>query len=94
MLANRYNIDCVLFNPAIHSRPMEPNIKSLMYDDSKFYGFNSTVVLGLDDEVIDPAKTEDILEQVEFECEIERVDGMGHRISFDVFVDIYNKYIK
>ena len=93
MLANRYNIDCILFNPAIHSRPMEPNIKSLMYDGSKFYGFNSTVVLGLEDEVIDPAKTEDILEQVEFECEIERVEGMGHRIPFDVFVDIYNKYV-
>jgi uncharacterized protein len=93
MLANKYNIDCVLFNPAIHSRPMEPNLRSLIYDGPK-HGLNSVVVLGLEDEVIDPAKTEDILEQVEFDCEIERVEEMGHRVPFDVFVNIYNKYIK
>ena len=93
MLANKYNINCVLFNPAIHSRPMEPNLRSLIYDGPK-HGLNSVVVLGLEDEVIDPAKTEDILEQVEFDCEIERVEEMGHRVPFDVFVNIYNKYIK
>ena len=93
MLANRYNIDCILFNPTIHSRPMEPNLKSLIYDDPK-YGFKSVVVLGLKDDVIDPAKTEDILEQVEFDCDIERIEEMGHRVLFDVFVNIYNKYVK
>jgi predicted esterase YcpF (UPF0227 family) len=93
MLANKYSIDCVLFNPAIHSRPMEPNLKSLIYDEPK-HSLNSVVVLGLEDEVIDPSKTEDILEQVEFDCEIERVEEMGHRVPFDVFVNIYNKYIK
>ena len=93
MLANKYDIDCVLFNPAIHSRPMEPNLRSLIYDGPK-HGLNSVVVLGLEDEVIDPAKTEDILEHVEFDCEIERVEEMGHRVPFDVFVNIYNKYIK
>jgi hypothetical protein len=30
---------------------------------------------------------------MEIECEIERVDGLGHRIPFDVFVDIYDKYV-
>ena len=93
MLANKYDIDCVLFNPAIHSRPMEPNLRSLIYDGPK-HGLNSVVVLGLEDDVIDPSKTEDILEQVEFDCEIERVEEMGHRVPFDVFVNIYNKYIK
>ena len=93
MLANKYDIDCVLFNPAIHSRPIEPNLRSLIYDGPK-HGLNSVVVLGLEDEVIDPAKTEDILEHVEFDCEIERVEEMGHRVPFDVFVNIYNKYIK
>lgn len=93
MLANKYNIDCVLFNPAVHSRSMEPNLKSLVYEDTK-HGFKSVVVLGLEDDVIDPAKSEDILEQVDFDCEIERVEGLGHRIPFDVFVNIYNKYVK
>jgi hypothetical protein len=72
---------------------MEPNLKSLIYDEPK-HSLNSVVVLGLEDDVIDPSKTEDILEQVEFDCEIERVEEMGHRVPFDVFVNIYNKYIK
>ena len=29
LLANHYKVDCLVFNPAIHSRPMEPNLKSL-----------------------------------------------------------------
>ena len=91
-LANRYNIKCIAFNPAIHSRPIEPYSPSLKYDDIRF-GFSPVVVLGLEDDVIDPAKSEDLLEQMEIECEIERVKGLGHRIPFDVFVDIYNKYV-
>ena len=91
-LANRYNIKCIAFNPAIHSRPIEPNLPSLQHDDVRF-GFSPVVVLGLEDDVIDPAKSEDLLEQMEIECEIERVEGLGHRIPFDVFVDIYNKYV-
>jgi pimeloyl-ACP methyl ester carboxylesterase len=91
-LANRYNIPCVVFNPAIHSRSIEPNLPLLQYDDVR-NGFNPVVVLGLEDDVIDPAKSEDLLEQMEVECEIERVEGLGHRIPFDVFVDIYNKYV-
>ena len=91
-LSNRYNIKCIAFNPAIHSRPIEPNLPSLQHDDVRF-GFSPVVVLGLEDDVIDPAKSEDLLEQMEIECEIERVKGLGHRIPFDVFVDIYNKYV-
>ena len=92
-LSNRYNIKCIAFNPAIHSRPIEPNLPSLQHDDVRF-GFSPVVVLGLEDDVIDPAKSEDLLEQMEIECEIERVKGLGHRIPFDVFVNIYNKYVK
>ena len=92
-LANRYDIKCIVFNPAIHSRSIEPNLPSLQYDDVHF-GFNPIIVLGLEDDIIDPAKSEDLLEQMDIECEIKRVEGLGHRIPFDVFVDIYNKYVK
>ena len=91
-LSNRYNIKCIAFNPAIHSRPIEPNLPSLQHDDVRF-GFSPVVVLGLEDDVIDPSKSEDLLENMDIECEIERVEGLGHRIPFDVFVDIYNKYV-
>jgi pimeloyl-ACP methyl ester carboxylesterase len=93
LLANYYNIDCLVFNPAIHSRSIEPNLNKLVSSDIN-PSFTPVVVLGLEDEVIDPAKSEDMLEQVEFYCDIERVEGLGHRIPFEVFVDIYNKYIK
>ena len=92
LLANHYNVDCLVFNPALHSRPIEPKIYSLIKDPKP--NFIPIVVLGLEDEVIDPAKSEDILEQADFYCDIERVEGLGHRIPFDVFVNIYNKYVK
>jgi hypothetical protein len=57
------------------------------------YGFNPVVILGLEDDVIDPAKTEDILEEVLDVCQFERIEGLGHRIPLNVFVDIYNKYV-
>lgn len=93
LLANHYNIDCLVFNPALHSRPIEPNMSKLISSDID-PSFIPVVVLGLEDEVIDPAKSEDMLEQVDFHCDIERVEGLGHRIPFDVFVNIYNKYVK
>ena len=93
LLANHYNVDCLVFNPAIHSRPIEPNLNKLVSSNID-PSFIPVVVLGLEDEVIDPAKSEDMLEQADFYCDIERVEGLGHRIPFDVFVNIYNKYIK
>jgi len=92
VLANYYKIEAIIFNPAIHSRPIEPKLDRLEAKDPRV-NFQPLVVLGLEDDVIDPAKSEDILEQVEFYCDIERVEGMGHRVPFDVFVDIYNKYV-
>lgn len=92
LLANHYNVDCIVFNPALHSRPVEPKIDSLIQDPKS--NFIPVVVLGMEDDVIDPAKSEDILEQADFYCDIERVEGLGHRIPFDVFVNIYNKYVK
>jgi len=93
LLANHYNVDCLVFNPAIHSRPIEPNLNKLVSSNID-PSFIPVVVLGLEDEVIDPAKSEDMLEQADFYCDIERVEGLGHRIPFDVFVNIYDKYIK
>ena len=91
-LANRYNIKCIAFNPAIHSRPIEPNLPSLQHDDVRF-SFSPIVVLGLEDDVINPLITKEILDDALFYCDIEEVENLGHRIPFDVFVDIYNKYV-
>jgi predicted esterase YcpF (UPF0227 family) len=91
MIANRYNIECILFNPAIHSRPMEPNLKSLQYDDIK-HSFNPIVILGMEDDVINPLISKEMLDDALSYCNIMEVEDLGHRVPLDVFVDIYNKY--
>ena len=92
-LANRYNVKCIVFNPAIHSHPIEPKLDILEAREPNF-NFQPVVVLGLQDDVINPLITKEILDDALFYCDIEEVDGLGHRISLDVFVNIYNKYVK
>jgi len=92
MLANYYNVECIAFNPAIHSRPIEPKLDKLEAKDPNF-NFQPVVVLGLEDDVINPLITKEILDDALFYCDIEEVEGLGHRIPFDIFVNIYNKYV-
>jgi len=93
MLANYYNIEAIVFNPAIHSRPIEPELERLEAKDPRF-NFQPLVVLGLEDDVIDPSVSKEIFEDAMFYSDIVEVENMGHRVPFDVFVDIYNKYVK
>jgi hypothetical protein len=47
--------------------------------------------------VINPEKTKNYLNNnIKFPntLEVEEVEGVGHRIPFNLFVDIYNKHIK
>ena len=92
MLANYYDIEAVVFNPAIHSRSIEPKLNRLEAKDPKF-NFQPLIVLGLEDDVIDPNVSKEIFEDAMFYSDIVEVENMGHRINYDVFVDIYNKYI-
>jgi len=92
VLANRFDINCIAFNPAVHSRSFEPNFITLQYDDLR-YGFNPIIVLGSQDDVIDPNINVDILNELEFDVSYDIYPFLGHRITFDIFVDIYNKYI-
>jgi predicted esterase YcpF (UPF0227 family) len=92
MLANYYNIDAIIFNPAIHSRPIEPKLERLEAKEPNF-NFQPVVVLGLKDDVINPLITKVILDDALFYYDIEEVEGLGHRIPLDIFVNIYNKYV-
>ena len=93
LLANHYNIDCLVFNPALHSRPIEPKMDSLQGESPK-HSFNPVVILGLEDTIINPSITCEMLDFSDFEPEIVEVQDMGHRVPFYVFVDMYNKYVK
>jgi hypothetical protein len=92
LLANHYDIDCLVFNPALHSRPIEPNMKLLQGENPK-HNFNPLVILGLEDVVVNPSKTYEMLDFSDFDPEIIEVQNMGHRVPLDIFVDIYNKYV-
>ena len=93
MLANYYNIDAIVFNPAIHSRSFDPALERLAAKEPNF-NFQPVVILGMEDDVINPLITKEILDDALFYCDVEEVEGLGHRVSFDVFVNIYNKYVK
>jgi pimeloyl-ACP methyl ester carboxylesterase len=92
MLANYYNIEAVVFNPAIHSRSIEPRLDILEAREPNI-NFQPVVILGLEDDVINPLITKEIIDDALFYCDIEEVEDLGHRVPFDVFVDIYNKYV-
>ena len=76
----------LLFNPAFHSRSLElhPQIKHGIFSPPR------VIVLGKEDKVINPQTTKCFIEKYDI---IEEVEGMGHRTTFDVFVDMYNKHI-
>ena len=92
LLANKYHINCMVFNPAIHSRPFSPELNNLGKEGAEF-GFYPIIVLGMKDDVVNPLITKEMLKDVMFEYEIEEIEDMGHRVSFPVFVDMYKKYV-
>ncbi len=92
MLGNYYDIEVIAFNPAIHSRPIEPELNRLEAK-TPTSNFQPLVILGKNDDVIDPEYTKEILQGSKYFWDIEEVENMGHRIPFEVFVNIYNKYI-
>ena len=88
-LANHYDIKSIVFNPAIHSRSIDPDIHLPFTDCNNV----PVVVLGLQDTVIDPVVTKSLLSKGSIIYQIEEIETMQHRIAFDVFVDIYNKHV-
>ena len=74
------NIPIIVFNPAFHSRSFEPS--GVVMGSNPM---NGVVVLGMDDDVINPIETFKMVENCE-SLAIMPIEGVGHRTSFDVFV--------
>ena len=92
LLGNYFGISTIVFNPAIHSRSFDPEFEKLSNADPVL-GFTPVIALGMEDDVVNPLITKEILDDALFYCDIEEVEGLGHRIPFDIFVNIYNKYV-
>ena len=94
ILGALYKLPVVAFNPALHSRTLEPNfpkfVKNHIPDDMH-------IIIGEQDTVVDGSKTLDYLKDhikdKYMNTQIHHIKDMGHRVPLDVFIDIYNKTI-
>ena len=86
-LGKKYGIPVVLFNPALHSRTLKVTAPKTMA------GYNTgDVYLGKDDNVIDPKKTEELLDVAGDAYEVHYYDG-GHRVPDSVFKSAIKRYL-
>lgn len=84
-LGSHLGVEVLLFNPALHSRTMEP--EGVTYGESNW---ERNFVVGIEDDVIDPKAT------IVYKCLAKswtQIEGMGHRTTLNVFKDIYNKVV-
>lgn len=72
----------IMFNPALHSRSFNPY--GVVCGEKPIDG---VCVLGMDDDVIDPTTTYNMLKNDE-KLAIMPVEGMGHRTPFEKFVEV------
>ena len=88
MLGALYNIEVVAFNPAFHSRTLEPNYPEFINNQ---VCRKARIILGDEDTVIDPKKTlewlKDHIMMHRPDIKVENVHGMGHRIPTDIFIN-------
>ena len=87
-LSSHTGIPVLAFNPAIHSRTFE--IDNLTSGKKRVKGL---VVLGGNDNIIDPGKTLSMLKGNWNGLDIHVEKEMGHRVPLSTFVDMYNKNI-
>lgn len=82
-IGSNTGIEVLLFNPALHSRRIEP--RGVIKGN---YTYKRHFVIGSEDIVIDPNLTKGFIKPSDT---LIVKEGMGHRTSLIVFVDIYNK---
>ena len=87
VIGSRLGVDVLLFNPALHSRETDP--------EYQYYGntYKRTIVLGTEDNVINPELTKKLWSIHGNEAEYDEIEGMGHRTPLDVFINMYNKHV-
>ena len=85
------NTEVMLFNPAIHSRSMEP--EGVTGGEFRVKGH---CVIGLEDDVINPTETYNMVASHGFYdgLSIIPVEKMGHRTPLDIFVDIVERFVE
>ena len=54
--------------------------------------YKRTIVLGTEDDVINPEMTKKLWPLYDNEATFDEIEGMGHRTPLDVFINMYNKH--
>ena len=86
IIGSRLGVDVLLFNPALHSREIDPEYE--YYSN----GYKRTIILGTEDNVINPEITKKLWPLYDNSAKFEEIEGMGHRTPLDVFINMYNKH--
>ena len=85
ILAETYGVPAILFNPAIHSRSINPAINFPIEGEQAELQERKIVVLGKDDKVIDPELTKMMLEENRKYTIIE--EEIAHQVPLGIFID-------
>ena len=87
IIGSRLGVDVLLFNPALHSREIDPKYE--YYSNQ----YKRTIILGTEDDIIDPELTKKLWSVHGNHAKHDEVEGMGHRTPLDVFINMYNKHV-
>jgi len=90
VLAEKYGIPAILFNPALHNRSFDPAIEYPIEGEQAELQDRKIVVLGKNDDVIPPYITKIMFEN-NFNYKIV-LEEMGHQVPLPIFIDIINNY--
>ena len=90
ILAEKYGVPAILFNPALHNRSFDPAIEYPIEGEQAELQERKVVVLGKNDEVIPPYLTKIMLES-NFNYKIV-LEEMGHQTPLNIFIDTINRY--
>ena len=85
-LGSHLDVEVLLFNPALHSRTLEP--EGVTYGETNW---KRNFVVGTEDKIVDPKATRVFKDLAKSWTEVE---GMGHRTDLNTFKAIYTKLVK
>jgi len=90
ILAQKYGIPAILFNPAVHNRSFDPAIEPLIEGEQADLQKKKIVVLGKNDEVIPPYITQIMFENNRYYEVV--FEEMAHQVPLPIFIDIIDNY--
>jgi esterase/lipase len=90
ILAQKYGISAILFNPAVHNRSFDPAIEPLIEGEQADLQKKKIVVLGKNDEVIPPYMAQIMFENNRYYEVV--FEEMAHQVPLPIFIDIIDNY--